>query len=125
VCSNSFSRFSFWDLHLSLSRSSRCIDDDFDLIIELNFFAKNIKKINWVIDYFLCFLLKHDEKRIHNLLTLMLDFKFKSLRLIFSFINHEHEVAIIKQYDRKSLFPMFLKFHHHLHPLFELKLFCS
>jgi hypothetical protein len=75
-----------------------------------------------VIDSFLYFLLKYDERRIHNLLTLMLYFKFKSLRLFFSFIGHEHEVAIIKEYDRKSLFPMFSKFHHHLHPLFELKI---
>ncbi len=85
-------------------------------------FAKNIKKIIWVIDYFLSFLLKYDERRIHNLLTLMWDFKFKSLRLIFSFIGHEHEVAIIKDSDKKSLFPMLLKSHHHLHPLFELKI---
>jgi hypothetical protein len=52
----------------------------------------------------------------------MLDFKFKSLRFFFSFTGHEHEVAIVKEYDKKSLFPMFLKSHQHLHPLFELKI---
>jgi len=103
--------FSLWDLHLNLSMSLRCIND---LIIELETFAKNIKKIIWVIDFFLSFLIRYDERKIHNQLTLMLDFKFKSLRLIFSFIGHEHEVTIIKEYDKKSLFPMFLKFHHHL-----------
>jgi len=88
--------FSLWDLHLSLSKSLRCINDDFDLIIELETFAKNIKKIIWAIDFFFSFLKRYDEKKIHNLLTFMLDFEFKSLRLIFSFIGHEHEVAIIK-----------------------------
>ncbi len=82
---------------MSFSRSLGCIDDDFVVIIELENFAKNIKKIIWVIDYFLLFLLKYGERKIHNLLTLMLDLKFKSLRLIFSFIGHEHEVAIIKK----------------------------
>jgi hypothetical protein len=88
--------FSLSDLHLSLSMSLGCINDDFDLIIELKTFAKNIKKIIWVIGFFLSFLIRYDERRIHNLLTLMLDFKFKSLRLIFSFIGHEHEVTIVK-----------------------------
>jgi hypothetical protein len=114
--------FDVFTLHLSFSRSLGCINDDFDLIIELETFAKNIKKIIWAIDFFFSFLKIYDERRIHNLLTFMLDFEFKSLRLIFSFIGHEHEVAIIKEYDRKSLFPMLLKFHHHLHPLFELKI---
>ncbi len=49
-----------------------------------------------MIDSFLSFLLKYDDKRIHDLLTLMLNLKFKSLKLICSFIGHEHEVVIIK-----------------------------
>jgi hypothetical protein len=32
-----------------------------------------------------------------------------SLKLTFSFIGHEHGVAIAEKYDKKSLFPMFLK----------------
>ncbi len=32
-----------------------------------------------------------------------------SLKLTFSFIGHEHGVAIAEKYDRKSLYPMFLK----------------
>jgi hypothetical protein len=55
------------------------------------------------------------------MLALMLDFKFKNLRLIFYFIGNEHGVVIVENCDRKCLFPMFLKFYHHLHPLFEVK----
>jgi hypothetical protein len=43
------------------------------------------------------------------MLALMLDPRFKSLILIFSFIDHEHGVAIVEKYDKKSFFPMFLK----------------
>jgi hypothetical protein len=28
-------------------------------------------------------------------------------------------VAIVEKYDRKALFPMFLIYYHHLHPLYE------
>jgi hypothetical protein len=55
------------------------------------------------------------------MLALMLDFKFKNLRLIFFLIGSEHGVVIVEDYDRKCLFPMFLKFYHHLHPLVEVK----
>jgi hypothetical protein len=61
--------FDVFTLHLSFSRSLGCINDDFDLIIELETFAKNIKKIIWAIDFFLSFLKIYDERRIYNLLT--------------------------------------------------------
>ncbi len=49
----------------------------------------------------------------------MLDPRFKSLCFVFSFIEREQGVAIVEEYDRKSLYPMLLKCHHHLHPLAE------
>jgi hypothetical protein len=51
------------------------------------------------------------------MIALMLDPRFKSLELNFSFIK----VAITKECDRKSFFPMFLKSYYHLHPLFEVE----
>jgi hypothetical protein len=48
------------------------------------------------------------------MLALMLDPRFESLKLISSFIGHEHGVPIISKYDKKKLFPMFLKFYQHL-----------
>jgi hypothetical protein len=55
------------------------------------------------------------------MLALMLDPKLKSLRLISSFIGCELGIAIVIKYEKKLLFPMFLKFYHQLHPLHEIK----
>jgi hypothetical protein len=82
----------------------------------------NIKKeVIGVIDFFLTFLTKYNERRMHNMLALLLDPIFKSL--IYSFIGCEHRVAIAKEYDRKSWFLMLLKSYHNLHPLLHAK--CS
>jgi len=55
------------------------ITDDASLYIELGTLVMNMKKeVCEVIDYFLSFLIKYDEKRVHNLLPLMIDLKFKS-----------------------------------------------
>ncbi len=51
------------------------------------------------------------------MIALMLDLRFKSLKLNFFFIK----VAITKERDKKSLFPMFLKFYYHLHPLSKVE----
>jgi hypothetical protein len=49
-------------------------DDDSSLISKLENFARKIKKeIIMVIDYFLSFLTRYDERRAHNMLALMLD----------------------------------------------------
>ncbi len=72
----------------------------------LNYWVGNMRKnIIGVIKFFLSWK-KYDERKIHDMQALMLDLKFKSLKLIFSFICCEHEVAIIEKYDRKSLFFM-------------------
>ncbi len=74
-----------------------------------------------VIDSFLYFLTRYDEKKACDVLVLMLDSIFKSLRLMFSSIGHEHGVTITLKIDRKSLFFMLLKSYHHLHPLPKAK----
>jgi hypothetical protein len=38
--------------------------------------------------------------KAHNMLSFMLDPKFKSLCLILSFIGQEHVVSIVKEYDQ-------------------------
>ncbi len=75
------------------------------------------RKYVWSLIQVLSFLTKYDEKKTHNMLSLILDPKYKTLRLICSFIGHEQGVPIVEEYDRRSLFPMLLKFYHHLHPL--------
>jgi hypothetical protein len=62
-----------------------------------------------------------DVRKTHNKLSLVLDNKFESLKLIYSFISCEQGVAIIEKYHKRSLFLMFLKCYHHLHLLFEAK----
>jgi len=81
-------------------------DDDSSLNIELGTFEKNIKKeVIGVIDSFLSFLTRYDKIITHNMLALKLDFKFKSLVLMYYFINHEqHGVAKARNYDRKPCF---------------------
>jgi hypothetical protein len=78
-------------------------------------------KVIGFINFFLSFLTRYDDKRVHNMLTLMLDPIFKRLRLIFFLIGGELGVAIATKYDKKSLFLMLLKSYHHLHPLLQLK----
>jgi hypothetical protein len=66
----------------------------------LRTFAKNIKKeVISVVDSFLSFLTTYDERRTQNMLALMLDIRFNSLRLIYSFIGCEHGVAIVRTYQ--------------------------
>jgi hypothetical protein len=87
------------------------------IVDELTSFASNIRKeVCVVLKSFLSFLRKFEEKKAHNMFSLMLDPRFKSLSLVSSFIGREQGVAIAEKYDLKSLYPM-LKCHHHLHPL--------
>ncbi len=51
--------------------------------------------------------------------SLMLDPRFKTLRLMSSFIGLEQSKAIVEEYDKKYLFLMLLKCYYHLHPLVE------
>jgi hypothetical protein len=49
----------------------------------------------------------------------MLDPKFKSFSLASSFVGREESVTIVDEYDKRTLYPMFLKCYHHLHPIIE------
>jgi len=48
------------------------------------------------------------KKKSHNMLSLMLDTRFKTLCLGSSFIDHEQGKAIVKEYEIILLFPMLL-----------------
>jgi hypothetical protein len=91
------------------------MEKDYSMTLELICFASNIKKeVCIVLNYFLSFLKKYEEKRTHNMLSLMLDLRFENLHLISFFIGHEQGVAIVEEYDERSLYLMFLKCYHHL-----------
>ncbi len=46
------------------------------------------------------------------MLSFMLDFIYKSLKLISFVIGQEHGVSIVEEYDKQSSFPMLLKCYH-------------
>jgi hypothetical protein len=93
------------------------MDDDSIVNDELSLLASNIKRevIN-VLDFF-SFLKVYDKRKTCNMISLMLDPRYKNLRIISSFVRREQGVALVEEYDRKSLYPMLVKCHEHLHPL--------
>ncbi len=72
------------------------------------------KEVYDILDNFLSFLKKFNEKKTHNMLTLMLDPRFNSLCLMFSFIDCDDE-----QYNTMSLYLMLMKCYYHLHSSIE------
>jgi hypothetical protein len=57
------------------------IDDDSSLDIKLGSLARNTKKeVCGVMGSFISFLTKYDERRAHNMLSSMLDPRFKNLK---------------------------------------------
>jgi hypothetical protein len=54
------------------------------------------------------------------MVSLMLDPRFKNPCIVFSFVGREQGVAIVEEYDKKSLYFMLVKHHEHLHPLVKL-----
>ncbi len=59
------------------------------------------------------------------MLCLMLDFKFRNLHIISSFIGYEEKVNIVEEYDRRSLYLMLLNCYHYLHPMTEFEVGCA
>jgi hypothetical protein len=50
----------------------------------------------------------------------MLNPRFKSSCIVSSFVGREQGVVLVEEYDRKTLYPMLVKCHEHLHPLVRL-----
>ncbi len=95
---------------------NKFMDDDFVIILELCLFTSNIKKeVCGILDSFLSFLRKYEERKVHNVLSLMLDSRFKNLCLVSSFVGCKQGISIVEECDLKSLQPILLKCYHHLH----------
>jgi hypothetical protein len=92
------------------------MDDDSIINDELSLLASNIREelIN-VLDIFLSFLKVYDKRKTYNVISLMLDLRYKSLHIISSFVGKKEGVIHVGEYDRKSLYPMLAKCHEHLH----------
>ncbi len=94
------------------------INDDSRIAFELFCVLSTLEKkfaVFWIL--FFLFLKKIEKRETHNTLSLMLDLRFKNLRLIFYFVGQEEGVSIVDEYDKRILYPMFLKCYHHLHPM--------
>jgi hypothetical protein len=66
------------------------MDDDNRLFLKLTIFASNIKlKLFGVLDSFLSFLRTYEEKKTHNMLSLILHVRFKSFCLVSSYVSEE------------------------------------
>jgi len=59
------------------------------------------------------------------MISLMLDPRYKSLHITFSFVGREQGVALVEEYDRKSLYPILVKCHEHLHLLMKSKTYSA
>ncbi len=86
-------------------------------------FIFNIKKkVCDVLNYFLLVLMKYENKKAHNMLSLMLNPKFKSLKLVSSFNGSKQIVPMVENDKKWSLFPFPLKCHHVLHLVLKLEI---
>ncbi len=73
------------------------MEDDSIISNELSLLAFNIRRevIN-VLNSFLSFLKKYENRKAHNMISLMLDPRFQSLRIISSFVGREQGIALLK-----------------------------
>jgi hypothetical protein len=71
------------------------------------------------------FLLKKNEKRkAHNMLSLMLDPRLKTLCLVSLFIGLEQGKTSVEKYDNLKKILILMKCYYHLHPLVEFERGC-
>jgi hypothetical protein len=115
-------------MNLNLKKENKIIpsfeslmEDDSIISYELFLLAFNVKReITNVLDYFLSFLKKYENMKTHNMISLMLNPKFKSLCMMSSFVGKERGVVLVEEYDKFFLYLMLVKCHEHLHPLVRL-----
>jgi hypothetical protein len=66
------------------------MDDESIASDELFLLASNIRReVNNVFDFFLSFLRVYDKRKTHNMIFLMIDYRYKNLCIISSFVGRE------------------------------------
>jgi len=79
--------------------------EDGNVVYDFSCLASNIKKERiQVLDFFLSFLKKYEERKAHNMFPLMLVLWLKTLHLVSSLIGHEQGKTIVGKYDKNFLF---------------------
>jgi hypothetical protein len=76
----------------------------------------------WRFRWFSFIFKKYEKNKTNNMLSLMLDPRFKSLSLVSSLIGKEQVASIVEEYDQRSLFPMLLRCYHILHLMAKFRL---
>jgi hypothetical protein len=72
------------------------MEEDLGVTFGLICLASNIKKeVCGVLNSFVSFLKKFDERKTYNMLALMLDLRFKNLCLVSSFIGSDQGITIV------------------------------
>jgi hypothetical protein len=96
------------------------INDDYGVVLELSLVTSNMKnEVSKVQESFTSFLNRYNAKKSHNMF-LMLNFRFKSLCFILSYINYDG-VTIVQEYDKKCFYTILIKCHNHLHHVLEFE----
>lgn len=91
------------------------MEEESIIVDELTSFASKIKKgICVVLEFLLSILKKFEKNKAHKMIFSMLNLRFISFCLTFSFVGKEQGITIVEKYDRKSLYAMLLKCHHPL-----------
>ncbi len=98
------------------------IKEDENVVYELSCLVSNIKKkVIGVLDFFSFLLKRIWRKKSYNMLSLMLNLKFKTFHLVSSRIGREQSKINVEKYDKISLFFIFWKWYYHLHPSVEFE----
>jgi len=63
-----------------------------------------------VFKHLIFFLKAFNFRQVHNMLALMLDPHFKSLRVVESFVGHGNVIHFITEYDVKEIIPLLMAF---------------
>jgi hypothetical protein len=92
------------------------IGDDSRITFELFLFTSNIRReVCGVLDYFLSFQRKYEERKVHNMFFMLHP---KTFILYFLLLAEKKvEIYIVNEYDRRTLYLMILKCYHHSHPM--------
>jgi hypothetical protein len=77
------------------------MEDDSIISNELSVLAFNItREVINVLDFFLSFSNKYENRKTHNIIFLMLDVRFKNHHIISSFVGREQGIALVEEYDK-------------------------
>jgi hypothetical protein len=85
------------------------MEEDVVIAIELNLLILNIKReVCNVLDVFFFFLKKFDERKVHNMLELILNSRYKNLIIVYTCVGKV--LGVVRNMTRKPFFLCFWLF---------------